>query len=539
MSTIDPETRDPNPEARPSRRGLLAAGLVAALAALVLGLAVLPHAPLPDWDEATYAFSGKYLRDALAHGHPRKFFDYTKYEMEKPFLHSWMLVPAYALFPATPNTARGLSLACYAACATLLFRLVRRVAPRRGRAAPAVAVAFFLASPIVMQYALLAMLELPGTFFTLATLLVFLRAREKGTLALHAWVGVLLAATFLLKYNYGVVLVLAFAAELAVEARRKEVGLRPVLALAAPFAASVVLWFSDPYPEKLRAFLAFTVNRANVDTLLSWPSLAAYPLALVREYHFLGALAALTAAGLVGMAVRSRTERGPRTLLLAFGINLALVTLHPYKLDRNLIPVAPVLFAAAGIAIDAAARRAGRAGGRAIVGVLLVLATLAFVGQTARMAGEARARVDPFRAEALAAVIEPLDRTKRNLVLGEFNELSPDLIHFYAFRQKGREFPLDVGCRVPDAVFDRRGVVREFRPSICESVAREIAGSRPDVLVYVDVPPGSPYWPDDYETWNAWKRHIPACLAARADFREVATREFGPGVMTVRVYKKQ
>jgi 4-amino-4-deoxy-L-arabinose transferase-like glycosyltransferase len=530
--TLPSDARTPRREFR----SLVAVTLVAALAALALGIAVLSRASLPYWDEATYIFNGKYLADALAAGDFDRFGRFTMHQMEKPFVHSWMLVPTFALFPGTSATARAVSLVLYAGCAVLVFLLTGRGSPRRSGAF--VAAAMFLASPIVMEYATQAMLEVPGTFLTLATLLVFLRARERGSPALHVLASVLLAATFLLKYNYGLILGLALAMEIAIEAARREVRLRDALRLAVPAAVMIAYWFSHPFPEKLRALFAFTVNRANVESVLAPASLLFYPRELVHRYHFAPVFSLLSGTGLVLAAWRSRTRADARTLVLTFGVGVVLMTFHPYKLDRAIITVAPVLFIAGGTAVDALGERRPRLG-RIVAVAVAALAALALVAQSIRMAATATAESDPRRAEALAAVVDALDPSARNLVLGEFNELSPSLIQFTAFERAGRNYALDVGCPVPDDVFTRRGVFRDFRPSICESAARRIAATKADVLVVLDVSESSPLWTSDYTTWNAWKRHIPACIAARADYRPVAARDVGPGVVAVRVFRRR
>ena len=537
----------PGNERRRFRAGLIAILLLASAASLHLGSACLRDAPLPMWDEAAYAFSGKYLHDAAAQGRWDLFRRYSMNQMEKPFLHGWMLAPAYALFGVSFEAARGLSVVLYAACAVLLYLLGTRIHRTEGWAAGLVAAGLFLCAPIVLQFSVLSMLEVPGAFVTLSALLVFAVARDRGSAALFALAGTLAAGAFLLKYNYGILLGLVIGVEVLLEGRpwRKKLLTRNHIALALPVAVAAVVWFSQPFPEKIRSFFAFTVNRASQEGVLTLLSLSFYPEAVVHDYFRGWGLAIFAAVGLV-YSLGSLDNRHLRCAVFFFLGGVVLMTLHPYKLDRAVFTVVPGLYLAAGYLsaayLDRVRRRRlsrrRRIADGAVLLLLVVPMLLSYFENTARLSRSVQEGRVPEREETIRRVLDALEPEGRNLVLGEFNEVSPSLIQFLAFERFGRVFSLDVGCPVPADVYGRLGVHAEFRASICDSLAGEIESRRPDVVVSLEVPPGSVFFGGDYARWNVWKKHLVACLDDRSDYRRTGETAVGQGAALVRVYRR-
>jgi hypothetical protein len=104
------------------------------------------------------------------------------------------------------------SLLAWAATALLAFLIARRVAPRHGDLAGAVAAAFVLSSPAHRLFAVDIMLESLGAALTLAVLHTYVVARQEPATRHWRRVGIALSLLFFEKYNYWVIAVLALAA---------------------------------------------------------------------------------------------------------------------------------------------------------------------------------------------------------------------------------------------------------------------------------------------------------------------------------------
>jgi hypothetical protein len=129
-----------------------------------------------------------------------------------PPLHG--LLDALILALAGPDYRLAVlpSLIAWAATVLLAFLIARRVAPRHGEIAGAIAAAFVLSSPAHRLFAVDVMLESLGAALTLAVLYAYVVAKQAPTAGRWRALALALSALFLEKYNYWVIAVLALAA---------------------------------------------------------------------------------------------------------------------------------------------------------------------------------------------------------------------------------------------------------------------------------------------------------------------------------------
>ncbi|MBK8178429.1 MAG: hypothetical protein IPK67_05935 [Planctomycetes bacterium] len=245
----------------------------------------------------------------------------------------------------------------------------------RARFAPWIALGFAALSPLALAYSGTLFLEGPFLAAAAASVHLWLARREAlGPRAarLEILTGLLLAAAFFTKFNYAVLLIgglcLDFLAEGLGALRAK--ALAPWIASAGRLALlpalSLLWWFVLPWPAGLETaashretFVAFLLGNQTLVAPKTFPERAIDWLAGVfanPRAFCLGCLGVLAALRRVGL---------PQVRSLGF-LALALVVpvaLHPYHLDRFLLPGALVLWILAGLGL---ALCLPRAGGRAL-----------------------------------------------------------------------------------------------------------------------------------------------------------------------------
>ena len=98
--------------------------------------------------------------------------------------------------------ARGLVAALFVALVIATWWTAREIAPE-SPAVAAIAPALVVTSPFVQLFAVQAMLEVPGALLYVLSLGAYARHLRTGTRATIVATGVLSAALFFTKYNYG------------------------------------------------------------------------------------------------------------------------------------------------------------------------------------------------------------------------------------------------------------------------------------------------------------------------------------------------
>ncbi len=101
------------------------------------------------------------------------------------------------------------------------FLVARRAAPRGGNFAGLVAALFIAASPAYRAYATDIMLESSGACLSLAAVYCYLVAVQGPSARAGRWLGLVLTALFLLKYNYWLLVVLALSGSIGMTRGRR------------------------------------------------------------------------------------------------------------------------------------------------------------------------------------------------------------------------------------------------------------------------------------------------------------------------------
>ncbi|MCX6021990.1 MAG: glycosyltransferase family 39 protein, partial [Chloroflexi bacterium] len=346
---------------------LILIGLVAAVEGLWLYQTMLIRWGALGWDEGTHSTAGLLLTRDLQHGSLAAFLIHSYQIVQYPFLGHWMRVP-FLLIADTETMARLPSLVAFLALPFVAYGLARRVAPPEGRTwAGPLAALLMLTSPVEAYLSTLVMVESAGALLALLALWAYLPVIEREDLPSGVRAGLLGAAAFFVKYNYGFHLLVAFGLmalwRLVTRARSGGAPGHTVLLMSA--TAALAIWLAVPLNGKLGAFIgsacafAECYNQGWAAPLLQQPlaHLLFYPLVTLgvgMQGTWLsldGAIAfdaaqtgayfpslLLAAAAMAALVWRLRNKPGPSELacLLSVGVVFAVMTVHPNKQIRHI-----------------------------------------------------------------------------------------------------------------------------------------------------------------------------------------------------------
>ena len=301
-----------------------------------------------------------------------------------------------------------------------------------------------------------------------------------------------------------------------------------LLVLALPIG----LWML--WPEHTKELLGFVENRSS--HLPFGEALLFYPRAFVDRFHAAPGLgvAALTTALVVSLRL-PRLAPARRVVALAMLVGLAALVLHPYKMERFLSPVAPLVWLAAASAFAEAAwqvalRLPGRLGqALPAAAAFLALALAARAGVDApRLDSElALHGVSSAAAPALDAVAAAAAETPEGaLLVGAWNMLSPGIVEWEMRRRRpGADDPpaLELPERIAGGRSDPARILDRAAGRVGRVIVLDLAEG---------APAWNPAWPPEGGRWDALR----AALAADPRFVPLGERAFDGSGYRVTVY---
>jgi 4-amino-4-deoxy-L-arabinose transferase-like glycosyltransferase len=484
--------------------GTVAALAISIVAAAWLAVRALVHQPPLLWDESEHVLYGVEVLSHLKGWNWEGFRNASFYQFFWSFLHSWWVGFFLGLSGYSDVAARFSSIVAYA---VFLFSMYcagsrcREVGTARAAGFAAMAAAWIPSS--LPDFGVQCMQEVPALMTAGCALWAFREAMERRRPAWWLGAGLLTTVSFFMKYNFGIMLAVAFAILVAVEfLLSREYGFLQALPwVYGPLLLAALHWLV--YPEfRVAEFLTIFVNRPQGPAVWSMEGLLFYPRGLFVEG---GWWALLLVAGFgVGLSlVRSRWNR---LLLILVCCVFGSITLQQTKVYRYLYPAYPGLFLLVGAAVAA---WYGRCGSRGVVRWLFLAAGIVFAGrflyavEAARDKPEIRYAVRPVVERTVASLIG----STAVLTVGEADLLSAGLVEWELLK-RGKRVPVYESMLFKERLagarpFDADTVVHQADIDALCAVVRE---RRCDAVVAVDIPSGSPLDNDDYRLFNAWKR---------------------------------
>ena len=365
-----PQTGAPAPSRRASasrsRTGRIPLPLALALAAALAACAFLARTvQTTDWtmdaDEAVHAIESLRRYEALRKGELLTFVEQS-YFPERwqppvqdhvrwyPIVHSWSLLPFFALGGPSDVTARLPSILYLLGTCLVFFALARRLAPRDdgdgASWAGAAAVVLVLSAPNLITFAPQSLIAACTVFWSWLALYGYVHfVGEPGSLRRGVVAGSLLAIAIVTKYDHGLLLMACLGVAELVRFRWRPLALMgsPSLALFAIPTAAFGFWIC--HPEKLAAFLDTLAHPAyGAPRVIALNLLASWFL----EYTSSVAVVALAVAAWVAGLRRWRDPAVRGVWLYATLTTVLLVSRARFQFRYNIVeaPAMLVLIAA-------------------------------------------------------------------------------------------------------------------------------------------------------------------------------------------------
>ncbi|MBI1382368.1 MAG: hypothetical protein GC161_14925 [Planctomycetaceae bacterium] len=345
-----------------SGRGHWIAAWVAAVVLAVVGAVEIDRTRTWGWDESMHAqLPAARIAFAVEDGRALEALRVLHDCQQYPFVWPAVLGLVQSATGLSEPVARATGRVAWAAALLAIFALTWRTAARAGlpsRALAAwIAIGLALLSPLATAYSATLFLEVPFVLAMALALLAWLARSGRRRAELIA--GAAMALCFFTKFNYGLLFGFGLFLHLVWEAvdetragRGRKFAARCVW-LATPVLAAWLWWFVWPWPagsgtaashrEAMLHFLGGNRDESlRTAAGLRWVDWGCF---LVRSPRWLlvllaGALAALVVGGRV---------REVRLLTLVFVAMAVPVSLHPFHLDRFLLPVALPLWVLVGV----------------------------------------------------------------------------------------------------------------------------------------------------------------------------------------------
>ncbi len=447
------------------------------------------------WDEATHALLGLLIAEDLRHHDGFGLLYDTYRQVTWTPLHSWLVGGTFAVVGASRETARIVSLAAFVVLAQTTYWAGWFLLERRRELAGAIAALFVLTSPFLAANAAQCMIEVPGlTLLTAVALLYFALPWEASRTA-QLLLGCTLAATYFMKSNYGVLIVLALVTDLWIANDLRIGFVWRYRYVWLPLLVTLTAWFL--YPAKLWTSWRVLVNQpVSPRGGGSFAGLLYYPRAVLTLAGSVPALVIMLLALAAACGPRARASK-IRFLTILVVLQMLLAEFHHTKAGRHILPIAPALALLSGWLF---AREWSGSRGRLRGGLLAVLVALHLSTLVVRGSG-IPAGMPLSGAPNVAAYVASLDRDHRPvLFLGTRDVSSPvppeldwQLIVDHGVLKASRAGALgEIGRGQAVRALGDKLLVPAWVHQGIERVTRRSTDTVFSRSLYLDLPPGAP-----------------------------------------------
>lgn len=294
--------------------------------------------PFP-WDSGAHAYEGLRIALDLKAGDMISFIGDTYRQGWWPFIHSWLLAPAFILFGNSYAVARGVSLFCFVLFVPVLYGISTEMSEKHGHWIGLMTAYLALTSLPLLVLSAMCMSEIPGLLMTFITFLFYLKAIKHQHSYLFAITGILMALTLFTKWHHGVFVILAiFITQLTIT---KKILSRSNFSLSLPFLLIMIGWFI--YPRHITSFFGHSTFQPQYYKFLSLENWLFYPKSFFHVYHSSWMIAIIVAIGFLFSLRRVKDPR-IRLFIIYVLIGLILMMIKLDNRDRYIITIVPVIW---------------------------------------------------------------------------------------------------------------------------------------------------------------------------------------------------
>jgi hypothetical protein len=300
------------------------------------------------WDEAWYILHGYRNYNAIRLADWPYLNWLTFKQTFYPFVHRWYLALINLPFHYSIMSARLACLILLWPVVLLLWQMAHELKPRN-RILPIMVVGLHLASPIIIFYFSLAMMESLALFLTLTGLWLFWQGREKKKLSYFILSGIVTQLLFFTKYNYAFLLWPILILESLIWLIEEKAWVNKkfwlfLFGLFGPIFVFTLGWLLQPFNWMMISKF-YIVNSSEFPS--SWLThVLFYPQELAFGYSFSRVAFLLLLIGFVWSLVNNFRQFKVRSLALLFLINFLIMEFKvPFKTQaRYLFSTIPGFF---------------------------------------------------------------------------------------------------------------------------------------------------------------------------------------------------
>jgi 4-amino-4-deoxy-L-arabinose transferase-like glycosyltransferase len=488
---------------------------------------VLTKLTLPTWDEAHNSYYGYLMFRALKSFDLNSVWSLVKEQVFYPPLQSVLIAFFSLLFGFSIQNIRVLSLIALPLITLLLFQHTKLLSKKHHQFLAVSCTLLLLTSPMILFFSCVGLKEALGVFLTLLSFQLFFSNRSLfSTLAC----GISLFALFMLKYNYGLLLLGVFAMEFLLF-QRKQIKKGSFWAFISciflPSVLGMFVWShlgpgnAEIIINYLKNPWAFTLSASN-----TLGHLLFIPLSLVSSYFLSPILALFLFLGLLytlkeELSFKKICSENLKTSVLRvhtllFLSNAFSLTFHfGNQQERFLITSFPsfILIGSYGFLSLFKKLSSSFKSKPAIIGLclsliifinLILLKELTSLGQLVRQVGSRQMMSAVFNQADYQDSLFTFNRRQWSKVILNDNQPSTTEVMNYIFNKLNVSKPIKI-----------IGAFNELSPLLFKLYQEMLKDKRPmitnqkkmaaEYLVALEVLPESPFYTHDYLSANAWQ----------------------------------
>ncbi len=496
---------------------------------------VLRHQSPPKWDEAQHMLFAWQIWADFMDGDVIKFLRDSHAQFYWGFLHSWWAAGFMTAFGVTDFGARISSFAAMILSSFLAFyggkELYKEGVPWTGL----VAVALFLMFTSLPGLASQCMIESPAMMMSFFALLMFIRTEQRKTGTSYAQFGCALGGAFLMKYNFGLALISAFAIVAVTELliNREASYWRSVIPVLVPLVVVFLFWLIVP-EFRLGQYFETLVNRPQGPQEFGWAYLMYYPKVIYSEVGWW----ALLFLGALPYAVRHLKDRAIRLLFCVCVVYFGMIFFHQTKGPRHIYPLYPALILLAAFALVSWTSALCENFPRLRAALLsLVMVAMFLRPVTALVKPRIPAEQELIPAKIATYAGDQVRDAKSVFVIGEFNELPAHLIA-WELRKRGNRIPVHQSMDYKQALEGLSAFTPGGGdPADLSKLVELLKKLSVDTVVTVGLKKTSPFYDEDYKAFNDWKHKYVDRFESVPEYGKIASRDFASVGVPVTIYR--
>ena len=524
--------------------GLLSVIFIAAVCCMILyNNLIIPKGLPANWDESLHMLYGLMIMHDLKDFSLNNLLWDSYHQFYWGFLHSWLVGIFFLFLGATNEAARMSSLFSFFLCIVLIYITGRELDEVKGWYRSGIASLFVGSSVFLYRSASECMIEVPALLMAIVVFLFLFRSFRKQSNLYYLVTGCLIALTFFMKINYGLLIFIAlvvygiteiiWSGNNVIESLKKI--LKDYILIFLPVIFLLFFWLIFPQ-IRVKSLLANLINRPQGPPVYSLQGILFYPKTL---FELSGILTSVYILTWVISIKELKKNRAVRFLFIYSVVTILLLTFNQTKDLRHVYSLYPALFLFSAYQIEKLARRSNMFK----AGLFLVLSIFFIYQFYSSALSEELRQISPYEAErsdAVRYVVDNIDSSKKIFILGGFNEMPPHLFNLEISKNADKK------VNVYESHVLKRRLEKIDWMAIGEKnrVNRKgfigvLSELNADYIVCLLIDKDSCFYTKDYLLWNKWKAKYVYLLENIPEYSLFARKYYSKIGLNLLIYKKK